>query len=64
MTSQICARRDRPTNEPVIVGMEHGGSVAGRRHYACPGCAPSFPKQLDPFEVLSAMRRAQRQGLD
>ncbi|MET7902632.1 hypothetical protein ABZS86_14600 [Streptomyces sp. NPDC005355] len=58
MTRQICARCQQSTDEPVIVGMEHGASVGGRTTYACPDCAPSFPKQIDVFAAAAAMRQA------
>ncbi|MGW3571232.1 hypothetical protein ACWDSL_46390 [Streptomyces sp. NPDC000941] len=62
MTSQICARCDKPTREPVVVAIEHSASAGGRTAYACPGCAPSFPKQRDILAELAAMRRARQQG--
>ncbi|MEU1800922.1 hypothetical protein [Streptomyces sp. NPDC019937] len=50
MTTQICARCDKPTSQPVLVAVEHSASVGGRTIYACPGkCAESFPRQSDPF---------------
>ncbi|WP_421108784.1 hypothetical protein [Streptomyces sp. NEAU-S77] len=62
MTRQICARCQQSTDEPVVVGVEHGASVGGRTTYACPGCAPSFPKQVDVFAVMASMRRARETG--
>lgn len=62
MTRQICARCQQSTVEPVVVGMEHGASIGGRTAYACPGCAPSFPKQVDVFAVMASMRRAREMG--
>jgi hypothetical protein len=50
VTTQICARCDKPTDEPVVIAHEHSASVGGRTIYACPGeCAESFPRQRDPF---------------
>ncbi|MEU0811513.1 hypothetical protein [Streptomyces sp. NPDC005970] len=63
MISQICARCDKPTNQPVVVGQVHSASCGGRTAYACPGCAPSFPKQRDPLAELAAFRRARERGL-
>ncbi|MGR3937249.1 hypothetical protein [Streptomyces sp. BRA346] len=50
MMPQVCARCDKTTSTPVVVAIEHGSSVGGRTLYACPRCAPTFPKQRDPFE--------------
>jgi len=47
---QVCARCQTPTGQPVVVAIEHGASVGGRTLYTCPSCAPTFPKQRDPFE--------------
>ena len=52
-------RCQQSTDEPVVVGMEHGASVIA---YACPDCAPSFPKQVDVFAAAAAMRRARETG--
>ncbi|TMU90053.1 hypothetical protein [Streptomyces sp. DASNCL29] len=62
MRPEICARCDRPTDEPVVVGTEHGASAGGRTTYACPPCAPSFPKQVNPFTAVAAVRRTRRPG--
>lgn len=63
MTSQICARCQRPTTAPVVVAIEHSASAGGRTIYACPGkCAHSFPTQRDPFAELSATHRARHPG--
>jgi hypothetical protein len=62
VTSQICARCDRSTSKPVIVGHTHSASGGGRTAYACPGCAPSFPKQRDPLAEIAALHRARQQG--
>ncbi|MFD7506186.1 hypothetical protein [Streptomyces sp. NPDC059850] len=51
MTSQVCARCDKPTSAPVVVAIGHGASGGGGTVYACPGtCADSFPRQRDPFD--------------
>ncbi|MEU1800126.1 hypothetical protein [Streptomyces sp. NPDC019937] len=47
---QVCARCQTTTREPVVVAIEHGASVGGRTLYACPTCAPTFPKQRCPFD--------------
>lgn len=58
MTSQVCARCDRPTSDPVVVAIEHGASTGGGTVYACPGkCADSFPCQRDPFDHGTLMAR-------
>lgn len=62
MTSQVCARCDKPTARPVIVGHVHSASVGGRTAYACPDCAPSFPKEPDPLAEIAALRRARQRG--
>ncbi|MFF7652839.1 hypothetical protein ACFZCY_23965 [Streptomyces sp. NPDC007983] len=64
MTSQVCARCQRPTNEPVVVTVEHGGSVGGGTAYACPGCAPRFPEPRDPLAEIEALCRARGLGPD
>ncbi|MEU1805011.1 hypothetical protein [Streptomyces sp. NPDC019937] len=48
---QVCARCQATTSQPVVVAVEHGASVGGRTLYACPRCAPTFPKQCDPFPI-------------
>ncbi|MET7900358.1 hypothetical protein ABZS86_02395 [Streptomyces sp. NPDC005355] len=62
MSTQICARCQQPTTAPVVVALEHSASAGGRTIYACPGCAPGFPKQRDPLAELAAMRRARQNG--
>jgi hypothetical protein len=47
---QICARCQKSTREPVVVAIGYGASVGGGTVYACPGCAPTFPKQRAPFD--------------
>ncbi|MEU0846118.1 hypothetical protein ABZ370_42675 [Streptomyces sp. NPDC005962] len=60
MTTQVCARCQRPTDEPVVVAVEHGASAGGGTAYACPGCAPGFPEPRDPLAEIAALRRARR----
>ncbi|MEU1805821.1 hypothetical protein [Streptomyces sp. NPDC019937] len=57
--SKVCARCQTPTKEPVVVAVGHGASAGGGTVYACPGCAPTFPKQRDPFHgrLMSSYRR-------
>ncbi|MGY0061600.1 hypothetical protein ACWY4P_34540 [Streptomyces sp. LZ34] len=62
MTSQICARCDKPTTTPVIVGQVHSASGGGRTIYACPKHAARFPAQRDPLTELAALRRARQHG--
>ncbi|MGO4419766.1 hypothetical protein AB4Z54_13755 [Streptomyces sp. MCAF7] len=62
MTSQICARCDKSTNQPVTLCQVHSASCGGRTAYACPSCAPSFPKQRDPLAEIAALRRARERG--
>ncbi|WP_055550155.1 hypothetical protein [Streptomyces sp. NBRC 110028] len=54
MTPQICARCQKTTREPVVVAIGHSASGGGGTVYACPGCAPTFPQQRDPFSSLLA----------
>ncbi|MEU1800291.1 hypothetical protein [Streptomyces sp. NPDC019937] len=61
--SQVCARCDETTSEPVVVAVEHGASVGGRTVCACPGkCAASFPPQRDPFDGTTLARRDPQPG--
>lgn len=62
MTSRVCLRCQLPTREPVIVAVGHGASAGGHTAYACPRCAPSFPKQHDPLAEIAALRRARNRG--
>ncbi|MEU0924361.1 hypothetical protein [Streptomyces malaysiensis] len=57
---QTCYRCELPTDEPVIVDIEHGGSGAGRTVYACPPHARIH--QRDPVAEAAAMRRALDRG--
>ncbi|MFI0820541.1 hypothetical protein ACH4TX_30740 [Streptomyces sp. NPDC021098] len=57
MMPQVCARCQESTSRPVIVAIEHGASGGGRTLYACPDCAPTFPKQPDPFAGTRLDRR-------
>ncbi|MER8158180.1 hypothetical protein [Streptomyces sp. NPDC094472] len=57
---QTCYRCELPTDEPVIVDVEHGGSGAGRTIYACPPHARNY--QRDPVAEAAAMRRALDRG--
>ncbi|MEU1902532.1 MULTISPECIES: hypothetical protein [Streptomyces] len=53
---QLCYRCQLPTDEPVIVAVEHSGSVAGATIYACPSHARTYPR--DGVAEAGAMRRA------
>ncbi|MBL1100160.1 hypothetical protein [Streptomyces coffeae] len=52
---QLCFRCQLPTDEPVIVGQEHGGSLGGGIIYACPTHAPDYQRH-DPLVLLDALR--------
>ncbi|QKV97885.1 hypothetical protein HUT19_28800 [Streptomyces sp. NA02950] len=43
---QLCYRCQLPTDEPVIVGEEHGGSIGGGTIYVCPQHAAYYPAHL------------------
>ncbi|WP_254885656.1 hypothetical protein [Streptomyces sp. NA02950] len=57
---QLCHRCQLPTDEPVIVGEEHGGSLGGGITYACPRHARDYPPS-DAEALVTALRRA-REG--
>ncbi|MET8180436.1 hypothetical protein [Streptomyces sp. NPDC005336] len=57
---QICYRCELPTDEPVIVDVQHSGSGAGRTIYACPRHAREQPR--DSVTEAAAMRRARQHG--
>nr|WP_043237023.1 hypothetical protein [Streptomyces violaceusniger] len=57
---QTCYRCELPTDEPVIVDVQHGGSGAGRTVYACPPHARAY--QRDVVAEAAAMRRALNRG--
>ena len=50
MSVQVCARCQETTGQPVVVAIGYGASAGGGTVYACPDCAPTFPKQRDPFD--------------
>jgi len=54
---QVCARCQTTTGQPVVVAIGYGGSAGGGTVYACPGCAPTFPQQRDPFDGSLLARR-------
>lgn len=60
MTTQICARCQQSTDEPVVVALGHGASAGGHTVYACPKHASSYPQQRDPIAEIAAMYRALR----
>ncbi|MFJ2195152.1 hypothetical protein [Streptomyces violaceusniger] len=57
---QTCYRCELPTDEPVIVDVQHGGSGPGRTVYACPPHAHAYRR--DPVAEAAAMRRARERG--
>ncbi|WP_186319296.1 hypothetical protein [Streptomyces sp. SAJ15] len=54
---KVCLGCQRLTDEPVELAVIHGAG-AGRTHYACPACAPRFPRRRDPLVDPAAVRRA------
>ncbi|EXU68782.1 hypothetical protein Z951_07915 [Streptomyces sp. PRh5] len=57
---QLCYRCELPTDEPVIVDIQHGASGAGRTIYACPTHARSYDR--DAVTEAAARRRALERG--
>jgi hypothetical protein len=59
---QVCARCQTTTQQPVVVAIAHGASAGGGTVYACTNCAPTFPRQRDPFDagLLAHHRPAER----
>ncbi|WP_236076426.1 hypothetical protein [Streptomyces coffeae] len=57
---QLCFRCQLPTDEPVIVGGEHGGNLGGGIIYACPSHARSLPV-IEAETLIDAVRRG-REG--
>ncbi|WHX21259.1 hypothetical protein QFW82_31635 [Streptomyces malaysiensis subsp. malaysiensis] len=57
---QTCHRCELPTDEPVTVDIQHGGSGAGRTVYACPRHARTY--QRDAVTEAAAMRRVIDRG--
>ncbi|RNG33591.1 hypothetical protein [Streptomyces botrytidirepellens] len=62
MSVQVCARCQTTTRQPVVVAIGHGASAGGVTVYACPDCAPSFPKQRDPFDGTILAHRDTQPG--
>ncbi|RNG30421.1 hypothetical protein EEJ42_10560 [Streptomyces botrytidirepellens] len=62
MSVQVCARCQTTTRQPVVVAIEHSASAGAGTAYACPDCAPTFPRQRDPFDasLLAHHRPAER----
>ncbi|WP_063735474.1 hypothetical protein [Streptomyces sp. RTd22] len=65
MSVQVCAHCQTTTRQPVVVAIGYGASAGGGTVYACPGCAPTFQQQRDPFDDAGPMsrRRADRHTL-
>jgi hypothetical protein len=57
---QLCYRCQLPTDEPIQVSVEHGGSVASPTVYACPTHARDYPR--DAVAEAAARRRAFERG--
>ena len=53
---QLCYRCQLPTDEPVIVGEEHGGSLGGGITYACPRHARGH-RVVGAETLVTALRR-------
>lgn len=53
---RLCYRCQLPTNEPVIVAEEHGGSLGGGTIYACPRHARSY-RVMAAERLVTALRR-------
>ncbi|MEU7244813.1 hypothetical protein [Streptomyces sparsogenes] len=62
VSSRICARCDRPTSTPLVVGQAHSSSVGGRDIYSCPTCVRTFPQPVDPITQIDALRRTRQEG--
>jgi hypothetical protein len=56
MTVRTCARCQTTTADPVIVYEVHANTGPGYNVYACPNCAPCYPPQRDPLEVIETLR--------
>ncbi|WP_413809003.1 hypothetical protein [Streptomyces sp. OE57] len=57
---RTCYRCQLPTDEPVIIAIEHSGSVASTTVYACPAHARDYPR--DAVAQAAARRRALERG--
>ncbi|MFG2582977.1 hypothetical protein [Streptomyces malaysiensis] len=57
---QLCYRCQLPTDEPVLVAIQHSGSVARTTVYACPTHARDYPR--DTMAQTAARRRAREFG--
>ncbi|WP_432585826.1 hypothetical protein ABVG11_06255 [Streptomyces sp. HD1123-B1] len=52
---QLCVHCQLPTDEPVIIGTEHGGNLCGGITYACPRHARGYPA-VDAAHLVAALR--------
>ncbi|MEU8824330.1 hypothetical protein [Streptomyces sp. NPDC048636] len=56
---RLCHSCQLPTEEPVLVGEEHGGSLGGGTVYACPRHAPEY-QRTDAVALMLALRRGRK----
>ncbi|WP_282703298.1 hypothetical protein [Streptomyces sp. CC219B] len=57
---RMCARRQRTTDQPVLVHEVHAPSGPGFNVYACPECAVHYPPMTDVLELLDHLQRRPR----
>ncbi|MEU8826508.1 hypothetical protein [Streptomyces sp. NPDC048636] len=56
---RLCHSCQLPTEEPVLVGEEHGGSLGGGIIYACPRHAPEY-QRTDAVALMVALRHGRK----
>ncbi|MFJ3665779.1 hypothetical protein ACIPSE_04925 [Streptomyces sp. NPDC090106] len=49
---RMCARCERTTTEPVLVGEIHSATGPGFNIYACTECAPGYPPLPDVLDLF------------
>lgn len=59
---RMCVRCCAITDAPVVVSVVHQGSGPGFTVYACPDCAPHFPRVPDVLSLPPAARRGEGEG--
>ncbi|MFF5494633.1 hypothetical protein [Streptomyces aquilus] len=57
---RMCARRQRTTEEPVLVHEVHAPTGPGFNVYACQECAPYYPPQPDVLDLIEPAHRHSR----
>lgn len=55
----MCVRCAQVTDAPVLLSEVHAGSGPGFNVYACAACAPLFPPQPDPLDLIARRRRTE-----